>query len=1106
MQLRLASSPHVLLPEGGTVALAPRDAVLLAWLALEGATPRARLAALLWPESEVEAARNALRQRLFQLKKIFGRELVAGQATLLLAEGVAHDLHDADSVLGDDPLGVEGELAAWLQQQRERRRQRLRASLVELADMAERARDHADALSHARELLALEPLSEEAHRRVMRLHYLAGDRAAALLAFDRCERMLKDEVGTTPSRETLALLATLEQAAVAPPPGATTALPAGVSRPPRLIGRDHELAELAQGWSTGQVVAVCGEAGLGKSRLLQAFAEPRPGVVHVAARPGDAGVPFATLVRLLRTVIAQAPEPSQGLAPGVRGEVARVLPEFGAGAPRVAGEGERLVMQRAVRALLRSRGDLSGLLVDDLHFADEASLDMLLALIDDEPGHGDAADATTLHWALAYRPAEAGSPLQAMHDALVEQVRLRPLLLRPLDDAALAELVDSLGLPGLDGRTLAPGLRQRTGGNPLFVLETLKQAWVEQRLGALADAASLPRPASVGRLIERRIAQLSPGALALARVASIAEADFEIALAEQVLGVSAMQFADALNELEAAQVLHGNAFAHDLVFEAVRASVPATIARHAHGKVAAFLEVQGGPAARIADHWQAAGQPQRALPWLDQAADAAWRAVRRKEQSGFLLRKVDILQALGRRDEAFQAGLALLDSTMGVDIDAALCTTILDRLDALATTPAQRVEAMVQRSCLAHLRGEMDAAEAGVKEALREAVRIGDARLMVIARQQLAAVLTFTNRTLESLPHSEACIAWVDEHGSLSEQTSFHTTLALAYSYAGRVQDALLHHERAIAAARADDNPANLASTLVNRGWCRIDMGDIDGARQSFLDSLRAAGLQDEHRSQNGPSAIGVALCSYTLGAYGEALSWCERAEAAYRAQQPAYLPAVWSHEAMCWHQLGQVARCTQRLAGIALDDTGVILSARVRRWLLESRLARDAGRDAAAPLHEALAHLPAGDRPDMRLPVLVEQALDLPLDDALRQLAEVREHAQRVGYGGILMGAHLMAARLATPHDSALAAHHVREALALAERHAFSLAYRAGLWLHGARALQADAPDEAARVLREGVQWVQRCAAEQVPEAFRDSFLHRNADNRELLALWARQ
>ena len=147
------------------------------------------------------------------------------------------------SVLGDagDELGPE--LAAWLGQQRERRALRHRAALEGRADAAEHARDYDGALAHARELLALEPLSEAAHRRMIRVLYLQGDRAAALLAFDRCEQMLKDEVGTAPSAETLALLATISAAGVArvagagPGPAGERAAAAAADRPRRGVAR-----------------------------------------------------------------------------------------------------------------------------------------------------------------------------------------------------------------------------------------------------------------------------------------------------------------------------------------------------------------------------------------------------------------------------------------------------------------------------------------------------------------------------------------------------------------------------------------------------------------------------------------------------------------------------------------------------------------------------------------------------------------------------------------------------------------------------------------------------------------------------------------------------
>ena len=102
------------------LALQPVDAALLAWLALKGATPRARLAELLWPDSDDTAARGALRQRLYKLRQTVGQNLVAGHQTLALAEGVAHDLKDADSLLSDLRPVSGGPFADWLAHERER--------------------------------------------------------------------------------------------------------------------------------------------------------------------------------------------------------------------------------------------------------------------------------------------------------------------------------------------------------------------------------------------------------------------------------------------------------------------------------------------------------------------------------------------------------------------------------------------------------------------------------------------------------------------------------------------------------------------------------------------------------------------------------------------------------------------------------------------------------------------------------------------------------------------------------------------------------------------------------------------------------------------------
>ncbi|MCY7314440.1 MAG: hypothetical protein LH480_02115, partial [Rubrivivax sp.] len=341
LRLLLAGSTcQCLLVDQPARALGPRDAALLAWLAVEGPTPRARLAALLWPDSDAEAARNALRQRLFQLRRQLGVDAVEGQLTLALSAAVRHDLTDADSVLGDIGAELGEELQQWLHQQRSQRSQRAVARAEAQADTAEQMQHHDRALTIARGLLLQQPGSELAHRRVMRLHYLRGDRAAALMAFDACEQQLKHEVGTRPGAETLALLAMIESASVptvpATPAGASGAappplrsLPPGLMRPPRLIARDGCVARLLAPLAEGQHVLLLADAGLGKTRLMEEAAQQLAARGHsatvVGARPGDAARAFALLARVLQACV---PEPA-ALPAADRAALAWAVPAFG---------------------------------------------------------------------------------------------------------------------------------------------------------------------------------------------------------------------------------------------------------------------------------------------------------------------------------------------------------------------------------------------------------------------------------------------------------------------------------------------------------------------------------------------------------------------------------------------------------------------------------------------------------------------------------------------------------------------------------------------------------------------------------------------------------
>lgn len=1089
--LRLSDQPQVERPGALPQPLAARDAALLAWLAVEGPTTRDRLGVLLWPDSAPVQARTTLRQRLFQLKCLLGRDLAVGSPTLALAPDVEHDLGDSPELLGDIALPEAPELDAWIHLQREQRRGREQETLRAQADALEAAGEADAALQVAQALLRLQPLSELAHQRVMRLHYLLGDRAAALAAFDVCEQVLKHELGARPSPETLALLATVERANVPTPAGSRRVLPAAVLRPPRMVGRDREATALANAWAGAQVAAVIGEAGMGKTRLLAEFMHTQPGIVRAAGRPGDAGVPYATLARLLRAIDGQ---PAALLDADTRHQLARVLPELG-GPGATFPEGQWLQLQRAMLAYLQAAPGLQGLVLDDLHFADVASLEMLQSLI---------VESRQPPWALAWRPAEAGSPVQALEHALAEAAMLVPVVVAALTEAALAELVDELQL-GIAGRAIAAPLHQRTGGNPLFVLETLKQAWVDQRIDELARGGSLPRPLSVGQLMARRVAQLSPPALALARVAGIAGEDFSLDLAEQVLGTRAMGLADALNELESAQIMRGTAFAHDLVFDAVLASVPAAIAQHTNASVAAWLELHAGEPARVARHWIDAQQPRRALPWLKKAEQKATASLRNAELLAFLDQRASIEESLGERMAAFDTRKEALQHYVDLERTAEGCEQRCDALEGLADTPAQRVEAWMERAALAGRRYETERAEGLARRALGTAQELGDTRLTRRCQLVLFDILTLADRTQDALALGESCMGWIGRLSDDGWRRNFHGAMAVLYDNAGLPAKCRAQNELTRQIVERIGDFGSLATIAGNQAISESETGRHSRSITLGLESLRLTATLELQPVNAAITQLNLIEPCAQTGRYRDALRWADAAEPILEEAVPTGVTAVRIHRALCFWMLGQHARAWQVHAMVAAQGC-LSVSARARLCLLACRLARDRGEPTQSHVDAGLELLGSNTRINLRESLMLEAAMNQPLAAALPALAQVAERMRPRGYLGHVLEAHLRRARLAAEADPAAARQDALCALTLATEVDLVQSYRVELWLHCARALQAAGDTaHAAAVLAEGQAWVRRTAAEHVPDEFRESFLHRNPTNAALLAMVVR-
>lgn len=1087
VRLQLGAAGRAIVAGARAVDLEPKDALLLAYMAVEGPTPRGRLAALLWPDVDEERARGNLRQRLLRLRRAVGIELVVGQPVARLADRVTHDLHDCAELLSGLDLSQAGALAEWLEANREKRL-RARADWLDAAcTQAEAQGDLATALEHAHALVTLDPLSEHAHRRVIKLHYLRGDTAAALAAYERCREILRRELKTRPSAETEALRALLTAEAPARLP-TVRAVPLAVLRPPRLVGRDTEWEALQSAWEQGQPAFVLGEAGMGKTRLVTDLAHVRQPVLLVGARPGDERVVYAVIARLLRQI---SRERLSALQAGVRKELARLLPELGEAEP-IRSDAERARFYNAVAAALAAqRETLHGVIVDDLHYADDASVELMQYLL----------GAVELGWVFAARPAELGQAAQS----LLERVRERAntIELAPLTEAAIAELVESLALPGIDAARVAPQLLRQTGGNPLFLLETLK-SWLAQ--GA-APEVRLPAPGSVGALIERRIGRLSPEAIRLARCAAIAGQDFSVELAAHVLGVRPLDLADAWAELEHAQVFRDGAFAHDLIAEAARASVPPPVARELHGEVARLLADRGAPAARLAEHWLAAGRAREALQALLRAAASARQETLRLTEAAKLYEQaVAVAESIGDHDQAFEALHALADTWLMQDRER-LDEALVHRTHAHATTPQQRARALSLHGHVLLHRGRLAESLAASQRAAEEARRAGDEELAVSSLADAAAAASLSGDAERAVRILRPLLPWTLERGSDDTRINVLGNLGMCLDNIDHQPEAQAMHQRAIEAALSARRFSEAVVGFANFAVSLLDVGKPKAALEAIAEARRIGAAYDALGGSASNLNLFEGIAALALRRYRQAHAAFEAALADLAHHAPS-VAATHVHRACLWLQLGQYARAQRELKTIEnLQDLPPWLLARREQMLGRCAWATERRDEALRHWHAAAEQAPGGSRAVLSAMIALDMALLQPLDRAIESARTVLVRAERLGHEGSALAARIRIALFACAAGDQNTARQTLEEIGgvPAEIEPNDL-YAGERWLATVRVLYGCGRRSAAEhALREAVNWVNRIAREYVPAEFRDSFLHRNPVNRELLTLATR-
>ena len=572
-----------------------------------------------------------------------------------------------------------------------------------------------EATSLAERYLAQDDLAEEMHRRLITLYVRAGQRTRALRQYEHCVAVLERELGVSPLQETQALQRSLLRGDKLAAPPATPALHWSIlpSLQTPLVGREDVLEKLARGLAmarSGQGGAwlLSGEPGIGKSRLLQEFVaglEGRATPLGVCGHEAERGLPYGPLVEALwpyMRTLAQLPN----LEPPQRAELARLLPELrsagSATSPSVAdrspmeptppapGQEQVRLFQALVAAMLglATRNPPLVLCLDDLHWADAATLTWLSYFV-----------RQIKHAAVmilgAYRPEES-SPLTPLRTELRRQGVGHEVLLGGLTLQQVLSLVTHLGGRGRVAERLSEQLHQQTGGNPFFLLETLRDMFEAGSLrqaegGELAalrlpqqeaggTSASTPGSAegyaplsderlpltdSVQQAIRERLGRLDSGPRQVLEAGAVLGYRFTLELLQATSGRQEEEVVDGIDVLLARQLLSEQEqsyfFNHEIIRALAYRDLSSGRRRLLHRRAGEALQrLRPTDVGTLAWHYeQGEGGTDRAIGHLLQAGDRARGIYAYEEASQYYQRALVLLKERGETERAARVYMTL---------------------------------------------------------------------------------------------------------------------------------------------------------------------------------------------------------------------------------------------------------------------------------------------------------------------------------------------------------------------------------------------------------------------------------------------------------------
>lgn len=877
---------------------------LLAYLCLNCSqpVPRPVLAGTFWPEQTESAARRALSQALWHIRRAIPDLITADAYAVQISpesllwidvvtfqtliethsqlpssqEKAASDLHQATQLYRGDLLS--GLYDEWIFIERESLREQYLQVLELLIHTKKSSGQYVEALQYGRQLVQVDPLRENTYRSLMQINLALGRSEAAIKIFEDCQQTMLTELGVEPEAETIALAEEIQTQSHSDPlpylpPNLIPATPLLEEYPKQfsLVGREQERMELVTCMdgmfeNLGGVMLVEGEAGIGKTRLLQEAvrdAEWRGAqTLWGSCREIEGVTPYHALVEAIRNGLSHLrTNQLVQLVDDIWLQVlAHLIPELLIHAESAAPPselapdraGERL--NNAFEQLFRAWAQITPimLIIEDIHWAGADLMNILLTFA------ARLRDQRIIILVTFRSEDVRANPEQWEQIQNIDRAGLRGrLLLNGLNAKGSGELVRRALRLANPAPLFEERIHHKTEGNPLFLLETLRSLLEESILTkdangnwhtpwdeTTADYGELPTPPAVEGVIIRRLENLEPQFEKILRLGAVLGEYFDFAILQAVCEMKLPQLLSSLSELVCRRFLveteEQYGFSHARVREVIYNSIPLQQRRNLHRQVGKILEqLASDQIARLAHHFYQAQVWEKNLHFSKLAGDQATNNYANNEALAHYSRALELIPSdrVSERYEVLLAREKIYDLLGDREAQA-------QDLEALAVLAEQ-------------LQSAVDQAEVALRQA-HHAEAVGDyADAIEIAKTAVSFAKQINAIDLEGRAYLEGGRALWRQGSYDAARGQFEQALALALEenlrwleadalnnlgnvclYQGEYSQAKDYYEQTLPLHRDLGNRQGEGNATYNLGYVVHDMGDLKAACNHYQKAL----------------------------------------------------------------------------------------------------------------------------------------------------------------------------------------------------------------------------------------------------------------------------